>query len=236
VKQLYILILLAFILAFGFYINITAMYAPKSSSYGHNHEHEVDEVMSKYYTQTDLTWEDLIKDCGAHVMIENSARANEIFNRKYFKKVIEWKGYFINAFVQNINPMDLNPEHLVNINIRMIPSESIKNPDLFLSLDYKKYHKYLNTLQSLRTGDPIKFKASFEAIGNEWRSHHLHLIHLEKTEEFVDSDHKVVLFQGVNFNITGHLKIHKEVQELQLLTDIDGGEKGEDKNEKFEKK
>ncbi len=39
-----------------------------------------------------------ISEIGSSVMIENSARANEIFNKKYFKRIFEWNGYFINAF------------------------------------------------------------------------------------------------------------------------------------------
>lgn len=92
-------------------------------------------IVNKYYEpSTNLTWEHLIKECGSAITIENSARANEIFIRKYYKRVVEWKGYFMNAFAQNLNPFDFNPDHMVNINIRMIPSESLDNPDLFLYL------------------------------------------------------------------------------------------------------
>jgi hypothetical protein len=154
-------------------------------------------------------------------MTENSARANEIFNRKYIKRIIEWKGYFLNAYVQGRSPLDYNPEHLMNINIRMIPSESMRNPDLFLSLDYKKYMKFLPLIRTLSTGIPIKFKASLEALGNEWRPHHLHLIDIYKTDDFIDHDHKIVLFQGISFNITGHIKNENEIEQLQALTQTD---------------
>jgi hypothetical protein len=185
-----------------------------------DHTHEIDVKVKENLPGTDLTWQDLIKDCGSYVVTENSARANEIFNRRYFKRIVEWKGYFLNAFVHNRNPLDFNPDHLMNINIRMIPSESIKNPDLFLSLDYKKYVQFVNLIKTFSTGTPIKFKASLEALGNEWRSHHLHLISIEKTDDFIDHDHKVVLFQGVNFNITGHAKNEKEIYELLPETTI----------------
>ena len=58
----------------------------------------------------------------------------------------------------------------------------------------------------LKTGDPIKFKATIESLGTEWRTHHLHLIEMEKTEDFINNDQKITLFHGATFNITGHLK------------------------------
>jgi hypothetical protein len=219
VRQTYIYTILIFIFAFGFYYNITHMFDTKGSNF-HEHQlynaHKFDENIKQHYLSSDLSWEGLIKDCGSKVMIENSARANEIFNRKYLRKVVEWKGYFMSAYVQALHPMQFNPEHMLNLNIRMIPSESINNPDLFLALDAHRYKSYAHVIRNFHTGTPIKFRAEFEAIGNEWRPHHLHLIHIEKTEDFIDHDHKVVLFQGINFNIQGHLKLEKEIKQLQL--------------------
>lgn len=213
-RQIYIYALIIFVLLLGFYINITYIFSPETAKNKyHDHSHEIDDAVKNYYSSSDLTWEDLIKDCGSYVMTENSARANEIFNRKFYKKIITWKGYFLNAFVQTRNPMDFNPEHLMNINVRMIPSESIKNPDLFLSLDFKKYQSFGHIIRTFETGTPILFKASMEALGNEWRPHHLHLLSIEKTKDFIDHDHKVVLFKGVSFNITGHMRNDKEIRE-----------------------
>jgi hypothetical protein len=116
--------------------------------------------------------------------------------------------------VQTIGPFQIDPEHLINLNIRMIPSESLKNPDLFLSLDQKKYEQFERVIHSLKSGDPIKFRASFENLGNEWRTHHLHLIDIEITTDYITPDQKVVLFQGINFNITGHLQNKKEIHDI----------------------
>ena len=44
-------------------------------------------------TKSSLNWETLIEDCRAKVMKENSARAIEVFNFKYFRKIIQWKGF-----------------------------------------------------------------------------------------------------------------------------------------------
>jgi len=153
-------------------------------------------------------------------MIENSARANEIFNRKFHKRVIEWKGYFLSAFIQSFHPFDFNPEHILNLNIRMIPSESLKNPDLFLSLDARRYNLFLNDIKQLKTGDPISFKASFEALGNEWRPHHLHLLEIKKIKDFIDADNKVLLFKGINFDITGHLKNERDISKIQIESEL----------------
>jgi hypothetical protein len=219
-RMMYIYLFLIVVLSFGFYININQIFNPdKTNTIYKDHTHEIDDKVKEYYSGSTLTWADLIKDCGAYVMIENSARANEVFSRRYYKRVIEWKGYFLNAFVQSRNPMDFNPEHLMNLNIRMIPSESIQNPDLFLSLDFRKFTKYANLIRTFSTGTPIKFRASLEALGNEWRSHHLHLIDIEKTEDFIEHDKKVVLFQGINFNITGHLMNEQEIQELHKISE-----------------
>lgn len=185
----------------------------------HNHSHDHSQI-SELFTPTNLSWEDMISNCGARVMVENSARANEIFNRKFFKKSIEWKGYFLSAYIQAYNPFDFNPEHVLNLNIRMIPSESLKNPDLFLSLDANRYNKFLPEIRKLKTGDPIKFRASFEALGNEWRPHHLHLISIEKIEDFIDKEKKILLFKGVEFDIEGHLKNEEKINQLQKQKEI----------------
>ncbi len=67
-------------------------------------------------------------------MIENSAKANEFFNNKYYKRIVTWKGHFFNAFV-NFPFMGIglyDTKHYININVRMTPSESLKYPDLFM--------------------------------------------------------------------------------------------------------
>jgi len=215
-RLLYVSIFIAIILILGV-VNYTAyLFFEDNSTYqnhlnAHNHSHLENLVKSP----SNLSWEELINDCGGKVMVENSARANEIFNRKFYKKNIEWKGYFLSAFIQAFNPLDFNPEHILNLNIRMIPSESLKNPDLFLSLDSQRYNKYMNEIRKLKTQDPILFRASFEALGNEWRPHHLHLIHIQKIDDFIDADKKMLLFKGVEFDITGHLKNEKKIIEIQ---------------------
>jgi hypothetical protein len=175
--------ILAALFAFGFYIIIKYIFSPHESQY--DHTHEVDAEVFK--THSDLTWESVIHDCDAEVIIENTARAQEIFNRKYHKKVVEWKGYFIDAKINKLNPFDYNPYHYLNLGIRMLPSESLKGADLILDINESKYSSYINFLSGLSSGTPVKFRASFEALGNEWRPHHLQMIKLEKCEDFIET-------------------------------------------------
>ena len=214
----------------------------KLSNNPHSHGHELDNIDAKV---TNLSWEDLINNCGAKVMVENSARATEIFNKKFARKVINWKGYFLSAFIQAYNPFDFNPEHVLNINIRMIPSESLKNADLFLSLNNMRYNKFLSEIRKLKTGDPIEFKATFESLGNEWRSHHLHLIDIKKIDDFIDHEKKLVLFKGIEFDIEGHLKNEKDIMNAQKenakiivnnITDVKHYNKDKNDTLKFEDK
>lgn len=212
-KQVYVYVILIVFFSIGFYYNFTS-YLNELSSESKSSRSGIDNLIGNPDPYSEISWEGLIQDCGAHVMVENSARANEIFNRKYFKRTVEWKGYFINAFMQPISPIEYNPEHLVNINVRMIPSESLKDADLFLSLGHRNYRKFLPILKTLKTGDAIKFVATLEGVGNEWRNHHLHLLDIKKIDDFIDKKSKVVLFQGVSFNITGHRKIEEKVNQL----------------------
>ena len=219
IKKIYIYILILIIIIFGIVINYN-YYIQINSSQNLNekiiNDQKSEEFISQLYNKNDtlLTWEIFINDCGSKVMVENSAKANEIFKRKYYKKKIKWEGYFISAFVKSIVPGVLDYNHLVNLNIRMIPSETIKQQDLILSLNRDNYDKYLKTLQLLKTGSPIQFEAIFEEIGDEWSPHHLHLVDIKLIDDFITNKEKVILFKGINFNIEGHMKIEKEVKEV----------------------
>jgi hypothetical protein len=175
-----------------------------------------EKLISTFYNDTEvLTWESLIKECGAKVMVENSARAIEIFNKKYFRKTIQWKGYFISAFVHRLSQLGLSdPGHLVNINIRMIPSESVKAQDLILSMGKEKFLNHFDLIKDMKTGTPVEFRAEFEAIGDEWKPHHLHLIWINITEDFMEDKVNVTLFRGVKFDIQGHLKLKNQLEKF----------------------
>ena len=120
---------------FGVYLNIKSYKKNRirSKIIEEEYARNSDKKISNFYNETDtsLNWETLIEECGAKVMTENSARAIEVFNSKYFRKIIQWKGFFINAFIQRFSQFGFyEPQHLVNINVRMIPSESLKNQDI----------------------------------------------------------------------------------------------------------
>ena len=41
-------------------------------------------------------------------------------------------------------------------------------------------------------------------------------MHIEKTEDFIGGDEKIVLFKGISFNITGHLKNEKDMESMKI--------------------
>ena len=218
-KKIYIHIIIVIVAIFGLYLNIISYYSNKERK-----KHLVDEfhrndqnLIKTFYnsSETTLTWETLIKECGAKVMVENSARAIEIFNKKYFRKTVQWKGYFINAFVHRLSQIGMaDPGHLVNINIRMVPSETVKSQDLLLSMGKEKFLKHFDLLKTMKTGTPVEFKAEFESIGDEWKPHHLHLIWINVTENFMKDKVNVTLFRGVNFDIKGHMQLKNQIEQI----------------------
>ena len=219
IKKIYIFTLIGIILIIGIIINFN-YYTNLISNNELSNKKIIDDNLNekfieKLYNKSDtiLSWESLINDCGSKVMVENAAKGIEIFQRKYYRKKINWKGYFISAFIQRIAGF-VDSEHLVNLNIRMIPSETIKEQDLILSLNRENYNKFLNELKLLKTGSPIQFEAIFEEIGDEWSPHHLHLVDIKLIDDFINDKEKIVLFKGINFNIEGHMKIQKEVNDV----------------------
>ena len=233
IKKIYIFILIGIILIIGIIINFN-YYTNLISNNELSNKKIIDDNLNekfieKLYNKSDtiLSWESLINDCGSKVMVENAAKGIEIFQRKYYKKKINWKGYFISAFIQRIAGF-VDSEHLVNLNIRMIPSETIKEQDLILSLNRENYNKFLNELKLLKTGSPIQFEAIFEEIGDEWKPHHLHLVNIKLIDDFISNKEKVMLFKGINFNIEGHMKIQKEINDViqdDNKTNINNNEK-----------
>ena len=218
IKAIYIYSILLIIVLLGIGVNVKYYYFTVRTNVDNellNSQMQSNDFIGNLYDKNaELTWDELLKDCGASVMVDNSARAIEIFNRKYFKKSVNWKGYFIDAFIQRLRPFEQSTDQLVNLNIRMIPSETMKGQDLVLSMDITKYHRLLPVLQRLKTGTPIQFKAIFESVGDEWKPHHLHLEDLSITADFLPEDKKVVLFKGINFDISGHMKLQSKVKEV----------------------
>ena len=218
-KKIYIYMLILLLIIFGIYLNV--MYYKYNKGVSNKVAEELkrndEKHIKNFYNDSELlTWESLIKECGAKVMVENSARAIEIFNKKYFRKTVQWKGYFINAFVHRLSQLGLSdPGHLVNINIRMIPSESVKAQDLTLSMGREKFLSHFDLIKNMQTGTPVEFRAEFESIGDEWRPHHLHLIWINITEDFMKDKVNVTLFRGVKFDIQGHMKLKNQLENIK---------------------
>ena len=221
-KKIYIHILIFIVLLLGIYINIKNYNKIKqeSKSLTDNYEKKPEKSITSLYndSDTELSWETLIKECGAKVMVENSARAIEIFNKKYFEKTIQWKGYFINAFINRLSQMGMgDPGHLVNINVRMIPSETLKAQDLLLSMDKQTFITNFEIIKKMKTGTPIEFKAIFESIGTEWKPHHLHLESINITDDFMKDKVNVTLFKGISFDIEGHMELKNAIENEKVI-------------------
>ena len=218
IKKIYIHIIILITIILGIYLNVSYYKQNRNKQINISEEYKRNDInlIKNFYNDTEeLTWETLIKECGANVMVENSARAKEIFHKKYYRRTIKWKGYFINAFVNRLSEIGMaDPGHLVNINIRMIPSETIKAQDLILSMGKEKFLNHFELLKKMKTGTPVEFTAEFETIGDEWNPHHLHLFSINIIDDFMKDKANVTLFKGINFDIQGHLQLKDQVEKI----------------------
>ena len=222
-KKIYIHFIILLIFLFGVYINILSYKKiQKDTKYLTEEYIRNDENKISYFyneSDTELSWETLIKECGAKVIVENSARAIEIFNKKYYEKKIHWKGYFINAYINRLSQIGMAyPGNLININVRMIPSETLKAQDLLLSMGRQTFYKYFESIKKMRTGTPIEFKAIFESIGTEWKPHHLHLEWINITDDFMKDKENVTLFKGISFDIEGIMKLKNDLENIKDIS------------------
>ena len=211
-KKIYAHFIIIFILIFGVYLNIFAS-NKNSKNLIDDLARKEETLLKTFYNSTDtsLTWETLINECGAKIMLENAVRAKEIFNKKYFRKIVQWKGYFVNAYIYKLSQFGKAPsDHLININVKMIPSETHRTHDLLLSMGKDKFLKYFGLLKNFTTGSPIEFKAEYIAIGDEWRPHHLHIIWINKTDIFMQGKLNLTLLKGVNYDNQEIVKLKKE--------------------------
>lgn len=209
-RQLYIYIILALLLFAAITLNAYSLlfYHPGNLSSEENNNSLIDTYVNKITLPNEkvISWEDLINNCGSKVIIDNAARAQEIFERKFHGRVVTWKGHYIGAVINYSSPFDYNPDHVINYYIRMIPSESMHGADIILSISHKISLKYRNL--QFNKGDPIAFTATLKNLGNEWKPYHLHALEIQKIDEFIDYEQKVMLFKGVTFDIEGQRK-HK---------------------------
>ena len=211
-KKIYVHFIIIFIIIFGVYLNIFDN-KKNSNNLIDDFARKEETLLKTFYNSSDttLTWESLINECGAKIMIENAARAREIFNKKYVKKAVQWKGYFVNAYIHKPSQFGQAPsEHLVNINVKMVPSETHRTHDLLLSMGKEKFLKHFDLLKNLNTGSPIEFKAEFIAIGDEWRPHHLHIIWINQTEAFMQDKLNLTLLKEVNYDNQEIVKLKNE--------------------------
>lgn len=63
----------------------------------------------------------------------------------------------------------------MSILIKMNPSESDNFADIVMTISAVAYENNKDAIESLKKGDHLIFDASFAAMGNEFKLHHLRL-------------------------------------------------------------
>ena len=129
------------------------------------------------------TWPEYVNECGGEVLLKNTIRVTDTFNRKYEGKSISWDGYLMRA---SESYGWFRGDHAVVILVKMQPSESDIHADLILSMDDDDFRASTSALASLDRGNRFKFNATFVSVGNEQQLHHLHAHSIEKIEGYLE--------------------------------------------------
>jgi hypothetical protein len=136
------------------------------------------------------SWKDYLEDCSGAKIIENQVHAAHQDSLKYKENIVNWDGYFID-FKGKINSAYMS--HGMSILVKMNPSESETFADIVLSISKQTYKINKDTIDGLKKGDHVNFKANIMSMGNEFKLHHLKLADeedsLEDTGQTPDYDH-----------------------------------------------
>lgn len=128
------------------------------------------------------SWSDYLVDCGGEKIIENSVHTKILWNDRYENNIVNWQGYY--AEVKQRQRGVFWPDVELNILVKMEPSESTVFADLVLTVDSTNYQANKKMLDGLKKGDGIKFEATVEGLGSEFKMHHLHAIDVTPTGTF----------------------------------------------------
>lgn len=79
-------------------------------------------------------------------------------------------------------------DHGVTLLLKMLPSESEKEPDLLLTLDSDEIAKYEKIINELDRGKKIGFNATVKSFGDDGKTRHLHVVNLYESEGFLEID------------------------------------------------
>ncbi len=115
-------------------------------------------------------------------MIENSVHTKILWNEKYENNIVDWSGYF--ADVKPRQKGIFMPETELNILVKMDPSESTVFADLVLTVNSNLYKSNKAMFDGLRKGNGIKFQATVQGLGSEFKMHHLNAIEVSPTGNF----------------------------------------------------
>lgn len=96
---------------------------------------------------------------------------------------MEWTGYLYEAKpVESLIPASWFDDLAYTVSIKMWPSESHLHPDIVLSVPYTVAEAtQIPDFTELARGSEIKFKGMFQAIGNEFKMHHMRALDLSFT-------------------------------------------------------
>lgn len=128
------------------------------------------------------SWAEYLQDCGGEKIIENSVHTKIIWNEKYENNVVQWEGFF--ADVKYRNKGFLFPDVEPNVLVKMEPSESTVFADLVLTVPAQLYKENKEMIDGLKKGNGIKFEATIQGLGNEFKMHHLRANSLQTTGDF----------------------------------------------------
>lgn len=233
IRRIYVYILLFLLIVSC--VSVTA-YKLIYTMENNNNSEEIDKssyisaYLGNYKIDSNIQWQNLIDLCGSKVIVNNAARAQQIFEDKFKNRIVKWKGHFIGQNFMIYNQYNYNSRHIANYYVRMVPSESLNNPDLILTLSQSVFSQYKNS--EFNHGSPIEFKAILIDIGNEWKPFTLQLVEINQIEEFIKPNEKIRLFEGVNINIDGYRNV-EHFDEKPSVIKIDSNsnnEKSEENN------
>lgn len=84
----------------------------------------------------DIGWEEVLQDCGSLKLIHNQFKADNLFQKKYMYRTVEWEAYYVSMEEDRI----LNR---MQVYFKMDPTDTDQNWDIKAdAYDQKKAHSF----------------------------------------------------------------------------------------------
>lgn len=117
-----------------------------------------------------ITWEQFLGDCGLKAQEANQARTEKVFREKYLGKIIRWTGT-----VYSVQERNLSSGY--TIHVLMQPTESVLGgPDLTLIAG----ERFKEQVLALNKGDVIRFSGNLIEQGGRILNHQIELTSLQR--------------------------------------------------------